>query len=219
MVNANVKMLITRPDYDDTTFYCKTWSEHIIELASKKIKFVELKDKKVTKKNVTGMITSHNPKFLFFNGHGNPKTITGHNHEPLITEGENESLLKSKIVLAVTCGAANSLGHAAVKSGDGTFIGFDGIYMFPYDETRTAKPLMDERAKPFFETTNSIAVSIINGHTTEESYDKAMENYGKWIEYYRVNGDDPNAPIVLPFLLYDITLLKILGNTSATIAD
>ena len=77
MASDDAKMLVTRPSYDDTTFYCKKWSEFVIKSAERRIKVVKLDDKKVTKGNVTSMLQSLNPKFVFFNGRGDAKTITG----------------------------------------------------------------------------------------------------------------------------------------------
>jgi len=121
-------------------------------------------------------------------------------------------------VFALTCAAAASLGPSAVEKGTSAFLGFREDYVFLTDGSKASRPLGDELARPFFETTNAIATAIINGHSASEAIEKARGNYRKWIEYYRTNDYLPEA-IVLPYLIYDIEILELIGSRSETIND
>lgn len=100
-------LLITRPQYEHTTYYLYHWNKPIISTAEKmEIKLVDLDGTRATKKELTNVIKKINPNLILFNGHGDESSITGNNGEILIKAGENETLLKGKIVYALSCSSA-----------------------------------------------------------------------------------------------------------------
>lgn len=123
---AEEKFLITRPIHDDSVTYLDFWSKDIINFADDhNIKHSELRDKKAVKEEVTKFLEKRKPGLIIFNGHGTEDTIFGHKNQPLITSGENDVLLKDKIVYAIACDCASKLGVTAVDKGCKSFIGYE----------------------------------------------------------------------------------------------
>ena len=212
------RFLITRPYYDDTTSYLHEWSEDIIDIGNKKgIKPIDLSSKKATQENVERAIKKFKPKFLIFNGHGAEDKILGHEHETLIKLGENEDLLKSKIVYSRSCNSAKKLGAEIVNSdSSSSFIGYDKKFIFAVEEGRTATPKKDTFAKPFLESTNLIAISLLKGNTVEDSHKRSLESFKKNIEFYDTQ-KTPEAPHIAFFLKWDLFAQRALGKLDATI--
>ncbi|HAU65447.1 MAG: hypothetical protein UU02_C0042G0008 [Candidatus Woesebacteria bacterium GW2011_GWA1_40_43] len=113
---------------------------------------------------------------MFFNGHGSPEVINGHNNEPLISMDKDEYLLKSKIVYSRTCESARALGVKCVERGTKTFIGYINPFVFFYSKTCVLHPLSDDICKQFLQPTNFIPIKLLKGHTSKEACD-----YSKFI--------------------------------------
>lgn len=86
------------PDHDDLTRYASAWSDEILLKTAERvgIKPIISKGKNVVKSQVTENITSKNPRFIFFNGHGSDTTIGGYRNEPLIVLGKMIIYWKAK---------------------------------------------------------------------------------------------------------------------------
>ena len=206
-------ILITKPEYDDATFYLSKWSEKIIDVAVKSNKTViQLKKEKVNKTQVEKAIYSRNPYFLILNGHGDETTIYGHKDKPIVKLGENEELLKGKITYSVACNAAFKLGKSCICKNT-YFVGYENKFVFSFDTNSMANPLDDSFARPFFESTNAVPISIIKGKSVKESVEKSKLLFEKWIIHYR-NSSLPEAPYILFMLLWDMENLVVAQNDS-----
>lgn len=115
------------------------------------------------------------PNLVVLNGHGDDNTVTGHNNQPLVKAGENESLLKSKIIYALSCRSAKALGPKSIEAGAISYTGFDDDFIFSYEPENVSRPLKDETAKLFLEPSNLFVDSLIKGNTVNESR-KRTEN-------------------------------------------
>jgi len=163
------KLLITRPEHDDTTHYLSHWGKKAIEQAeSKGIKVLDLHKKRANKLEVVSMITKQRPGLIIFNGHGGDNVVGGDKKEPLIVVEENEHLLKEKITYAISCRSAKKLGPKSVDSGARAYIGYDDDFIFFYDPNKITRPLKDDTAKLFLEPSNELIASLVKGNATEE---------------------------------------------------
>jgi hypothetical protein len=208
----NRGIFITNPEDDDSTFYISKWSENIIDEAEKKgIKVIEKKREKANRKEIESIIKSKNPKFLILNGHGDPFTIYGYKLESLIKFDENDYLLKNKITYSIACNAASILGK---NCGDNntSFIGYFNEFIFAYNTNRMANPLKDELAKPFFESTNLVPISIIKGCEVKESVKKCKDSFEKWILHYRLNSELPETTYMIFLLLWNLQNIIFCGS-------
>lgn len=213
-------MLITRPEHDDTTFYCSKWAGNVIKEADKKgFDVFDLSREKANKDRVESILANKQPRLVFFNGHGDDETIFGHNDEILIKNGANEDLLESKIIYAVSCSSAKELGKAAVEKGAGAYIGYEDDFVFIGDTNSSARPLSDQFAKPFFESSNQIPLSLVNGSKAIDASAKSQKIFQYWITYFRTLGESlPEAPEILKQLLWDKKNQVIRGNQDASIS-
>lgn len=177
-----MSLLITRPRYESVTYYFYHWSEEIVKEAKRRIgKVFDLEKDKASRKLVESYLDKQNPEIAIFNGHGNDVCVTGHDNEPLIISGENSHLLKDKVVYMRSCDSGKTLGPQAIKEGCKAFIGYSELFRFWTDKALVKEPLQDDYAKPFFETSNQVPLSLIKGRTAQEAQMDSMTEYKRII--------------------------------------
>jgi hypothetical protein len=209
----NNTYLITRPEHDDTTYYLSNWSKETIELANKKgIKTLDLNKKRANRKEFEDMVKKMSPAFIVLNGHGDENTVMGHENKPIITLGENEGLLKSRIVYAISCRSAINLGRESIKAGTTSYTGYDDDFIFFYDPSKITRPLQDETARKFLEPSKLFITSVIKGNSIAESREKTerllKENMIKCF-------NNPLETNMAKFLWWDTQHLVSHGDTNA----
>lgn len=210
------KFLITRPRHDRIVNYLFFWSEDIIDFAkSKNINHIDLSEKKAARRNVESYLNKQNPILVMFNGHGTPQMICGHQDEPLITINDNEDILKSKIVYALSCDAGVELGESACKKGCESFICYGDKFGFVNESNRECSPQKDRFAMPFKEFSNIIMLSLLNGVTVEEAVKKAKRKSTELIKEYSTSDAEPGHREIRFWLFWDRFFLKHFGNSSA----
>ncbi len=209
--------LITTPDHDDTTAYCSAWSKEVIDLAENKgFTVINLSNKKATKKELEKRLSKHKPEFIMFNGHGDDKSIGGYDDEILVTAGENEYLLKGRIVYALSCYSLYTLGKTADEKGVKAYIGYRFPFAFYLDPSYSTTPLKDKVAKYFFDASNRIPKTIIKGANVGEAVKRSHEKIDEAIDFWKVQ-DTPDAEWVLAALYTNKMGLGLEGNERATI--
>lgn len=210
-------ILITRPDHDDTVTYLSLWAGEIVKRAKCSGNVFDYAGKKANKKEIEKLLKKRNPRFVFFNGHGNEKTIFGQGDQPLIKEGENEELLASKIVYSRACNSAKSLGKSACENGADAYIGYKGEFTFFTDTSSECTPLRDKFAEPFFKSSNEIAESLIKGNTVSEAYDKSQATFDKWIGKFSSSGAPVGSETIIWALYADKENQIFHGNKGAAL--
>ena len=176
-------LLITRPDHDITTRYLSAWSKKVIKLALKKnIQVLDLKRAKANPKELTSRILKMSPTLIIFNGHGNDNCVTGHEDKILIQAGNNEKLLASKIVYAISCRSAAELGPKSIQAGALTYIGYTGDFIFCHDMSKIARPLDDKIVGLFLEPSNQVSISLIKGNTSQNAVNRSKQFFWRNIQ-------------------------------------
>lgn len=161
-------MIITRPEHDPGTRYLSCWSKGIIKEAKKKnIDVTDLHKEKATKRELEGRLQKISPMLVVLNGHGNDECVFGHDNEVLISL-KNSHLLNGKITYAVSCNSAKKLGKSC-DGQDTAYIGYDEKFVFNLERRYLSDPLKDQRAAQFLHASNQVVLSLIKGHTAEES--------------------------------------------------
>jgi len=210
-------MVITRPEYDDTTFYMCKWNEEVVNNCnSRDIKCIDLQGPRANLRELESVIKKNKPKLAILNGHGNEDTILGHNNEILIKSGENEDLLNHTIVYSIACNSAKKLGERCVDSGTDAYIGYEKEFIFLIDTSKTLTPLQDEVAKPFFESSNIVPLSLIKGNSVGEAYSKSQQTFEKNIDYFRTHYTLESMHIMF-LLRWDKSIQKMRGKENSTI--
>ncbi len=174
----NKKILLTRPEHDDTTHFLSNWTIKALHLAKKKdLKIFDLHRERANKMEVEGILEKQKPDLVILNGHGNENTVTGHKNEPLIASGNNENLLKNKITYAISCRSAKKLGRKVVEEGNSTYIGYDDDFIFFYEPNMISRPVLDETAKLFLDPATKIVTFLAKGTKAKECSNKAKEAF------------------------------------------
>lgn len=210
-------ILLTNPDYDETTGYLFYYNKELIKLAEEKgIKLINLKKPNLTKSNFEGQIIDKNPTLLLINGHGNEKIIYGDKikgkEEPIIEDGKNHGLLRDKLVYARSCWTAVSLGKRFLNE-RGCFIGYIVPFQFWVDE-RMSIPAKDKTAELFFRPSNLLAKSLINGNSAMESVRKFREETKNNIMDLLKNRNEPGAMSLIMILWSNMEGQRIFGDVN-----
>lgn len=209
--------LLTTPEHDDTTTYCSKWSNEIIETAKdKSFEIINLDREKANRTNFESRINKNNPVFVMFNGHGSPTVIRGHDDKIILKYGDNEKLVKDRVVYARSCDSASKLGVGCRDNGVTAFIGYKLAFMFIMDSARSTSPLKDELAGPFFRVSNSIPLSLLKGNSVKEAVKKSDTQLEKEVEYLKTHYS-PEAAHIIPTLYWNKMALHIEGDSGAKI--
>ncbi|MDO8676311.1 MAG: hypothetical protein Q7K16_01525 [Candidatus Azambacteria bacterium] len=176
-------LLLTRPRYELTTHYLYYFAKIVIDFAQNKgNKVYDLKDNRANRHELTSFLSKKPVDIIFLNGHGQKNCICGQNDEILLQVNNNEELLKSKIVYALSCQTAKELGPKAITKGASAYIGYDEDFVFFTNKEMENKPLKDNRAKLFLEPSNQVVISLLKGDSPEEAHKKSKAAFAKNIE-------------------------------------
>lgn len=213
----NQGLIITLPQWDNATEYLTIFSKEIVDAASQKFPVKEIIKDDVTKDNFQKALKKLDYNAIVFNGHGSGNSICGHKDEPIIMSGDNEFLLKERITYSRSCWSAEPLGRICVAdSKKGCFIGYTIPFMFFYDETRISNPIKDNIAKTFFDTSNMVVLSLIKGHSTQESNQISKKSMLKAInKALKIN--DGDSKTIAETLWNNYMGQTLLGNPEAKI--
>jgi len=209
------KLLLSRPSYEVTTNYLSSWSEKIINIAkNKKIVVLDLKGNQANKKRLTQTIDQYKPHLVLLNGHGNKEAITGQNDEILIQAGENENILKGKIVYALSCETGKVLGPESIKAGTDVYIGYDEVFIFYYTKGKESQPLRDKRAALFLQPASEVSTSLIEGQSGKEAHEKSKNAF--MLNIRKLLSSQAKESYLVRYLLWDMKHQVCLGNKNAT---
>ena len=209
-------ILITDPNYDDTTGYLHYYTKEIIEFVKNKgFDLIHLERPRLKKEEVSKLISMKKPFLLLFNGHGDGKTIYGDKinkiEEPLIKENSNHHLLENKLIYARSCYAALSLGKSAVKKG-GCFIGYNAPFKFWIDITWCSNPSKDKLASLFLIPSNELMKSLIKGNPANKAAEKFCSISKKTILRLLAKEDEPGVLQAIKVLWSNMTGQVVLGD-------
>jgi len=211
------RLLITRPEHDDTTHYLSNWSKEAIEKAQAKgIKVFDLHKKRANKTEVVSMLSKQKPGLVIFNGHGGNNFIGGNKKEPLIVAGKNEHLLREKITYAVSCKSAKTLGPKSIDSGANAYIGYDDDFVFFYNPHMMTHPLKDDTAKLFLEPSNELVISLIKGNTTKECCKRSKQSFQTNMKRLLSSEATKEETSMARYLWWDMKHQVCLGDEGAT---
>lgn len=214
----NNAILITRPDHDTITNYFSQWSKLVIDEAKKhNIKPLDLVGVKATKKNVASYIGKHNPKLLFFNGHGDQNRIAGFRDEILIEVGQNVELLIGKIIYVRSCDVAVNLGKVSIEKGALAFIGYTRKYTLCTSTASQSRPMQDRVAQLFLLPSNLIPIALIKGNIAKDAYRKSQNAMIRSIRFMFSTNASQEQKDALPYLWSNRKYQVLLGDGDAHI--
>lgn len=209
-------ILITRPDYDIATHYLSVWATQTISSAEAHgFSISDLDKNKATSKRFAGVITQMNPSLVILNGHGDEETVLGHDQAPIVKYGINQQLLSGRIVYAISCSSAKTLGPASTDAGAVSYMGYDAEFMFEINTNSGTHPLQDKLATIFLEHSQILLDQLIKEKTVTEAFNKAKNSLRNNYDKY-ANTKSPDLDIVQK-LWWDWQHFVYCGNGEASI--
>jgi hypothetical protein len=216
------KILYTTPNFDDVTSYFREWSREIDSTARMKgWDIYQLDEENVTRENFESRLTSNDPDFVFFNGHGSEDKVYGHKEgsndpESILISDDNDNLMNNRLVYARVCHSLRELGRKCVEKGATAYIGYKRGFVILTDPNQYFNPLEDKIAKPFMEISNIIPSVLIKGKTVKEALDRSFQQFIKNVEYQETHYN-PYAQAIIGYLALDMEALGAIGNPDAKV--
>lgn len=209
-----IKTLFVRPSHDDVTYYLYYYSKELLDLSNSKGYTTINKEKgDANQYTITTVIKKNDPRFIMFNGHGNPTLICGHNDEIIIQYGKNHNLLKNRIIYSLSCSSAAELGRN-VADNKTTFIGYVDEFALGMDVDCQASIHRDKRAKLFLEPSNLLVSALLKGNSAIDAVNKAKKLMKDNISKLRTD-TSPDAKDYIPYLFNNYIVLEIFGDSNA----
>lgn len=208
----NSVYLLTRPEHDDTTYYLSCWCRETTILSEAKgIKVLDLHQEKANRQEFEAKVKKFSPNLIVFNGHGSEEVVTGHKNQVLVAVNDNEKILCSKIVYAISCRSAKILGKKSVEAGALNYTGYEEDFIFIYEPDKISRPLADETAKLFLNHSQAFVESLLKGNNVGDSLGRSKnmlkDNFVK-----ALSGNNSSAA---RYLWWDWKNLSSHGNLNA----
>jgi hypothetical protein len=172
---------------------------------------IELKKEKANKKELESRLAKLKPQLVIINGHGSDTCVTGHDSEVLVEVGQNENILRSKIVYSLSCNSATCLGVESVKAGALCYIGYKTKFTF-FHRNKISHPLDDNIAKLFLDPSNQVAVSLLKGNKTQDANRKSKELAMKNIQKLLSSESSRESTLYAKFLWSNMRNQVCYGN-------
>jgi hypothetical protein len=212
----NKIILLTRPNHDNTTNYLFNWAQRIVlEAEAKGFQLLDLKETKANRKEFENVIRSKNPSLVLLYGHGNSYKVGGHNDEILIEAGDNENMLKLRIIHALTCKSAKFLGPKSIDAGALAYIGYDEDFIFCCIPEKTSEPLEDKLASFFLNPPEILIKSLLIGNSAAISVARARRLFKSNVKQL-LTIENSKYNYAIPYLLWNMDHLKLVGDSNAS---
>jgi len=178
--NLKISILIGRCECDNIVKYPYYWCKEIIDKAIElNFHVIDLKKENFIEEKFKGSVEEHNPQFVFLNGHGDEYSAMGYQRSPVITINKNEYLLKDKKVHILSCKTACYLGVLAMDKGCKGYIGHNDRFLI----NTSIDPSKDIISKFLMEAVNIVSITLMEGGSLKESYEKSQKVYERHISY------------------------------------
>ena len=213
------QFLITRPRHDKETSYLHSFSKAIVGIVreNKNIHLTELEGEKANRENFELAMHSSHSTLAYLNGHGDEKTVFGHNDAPILDD-DNIKLAREKIICALACSSLVKLGPLAIEEGAKAYLGYRDEFMLVGDPSKSAVPDKDKNAAPFRKVCHMLINSLVSGEPAGEAIKKTKAEYKRLIRSYGTSEDDPfgDAPAIGLALSWDLLGLDMVGDQNTT---
>jgi hypothetical protein len=207
----NNKILITRPNHDQTVRYISAWAEKVIEFAKKKnFTVLDLKNERARRKSLESMLEKQDPGLVFLNGHGSKKAVAGQDDEILVCPGVNENIFNNKIIYSLSCSSGKELGPVLVENGAKSFIGYQEDFIFVFDEKCCTRPEKDKVVGNFLDPSNQVVISLLKNHTPKEACLNAKKSFIRNIQKMLSTQSSSFENSAVRYLIWDMKNLVCL---------
>ncbi len=174
-----MRVLVTNPEVDSLTRYLLVWTERLLSSHKNRHEFIRLKADQVVRKRVIGVLSKKNIDAILFNGHGSSKQVQGQNGA--IFGVDDVAFLRGKIVHALSCNTAKTLGPLARQSGVKEYVGYDESYVVLLQRDKIDHPELDGTAALFLDPAFIAPAALLNGKSGGEAVTLAKRAYNRSI--------------------------------------
>lgn len=212
-----IKLLVTRPRHEITTNYLYYFAGEVIKQVKNKIKIYDLSDRRANCQEFESIINKTKPGIIFLNGHGNDENVGGINNETILGIDKNEQITAKTIIYALSCSSAKTLGKSCVDKGARSYIGYNDVFVFSYEESKISKPLQDETAKQFLGPSNTLILSLLKGHTAKYSHERSKAHFAANIKNLLTSTSPQTDKTYIPWLIWDMNCQVCIGDGEAKV--
>lgn len=174
-----MRVLVTSPEVDGLTRYLRVWSKRLIKRNNKKHDFLCLDGKKATRKRTMGMISKKRVDAVLFNGHGSDCEVAG--YDEVIFDTDSAEMLNGKVVHALSCHTAKTLGPKAIQCGAKEYVGYDEKFVALLQNDKIGHPEEDDTAALFLDPAFVAQEALLDGKSGQEAVTLAKKAYNRSI--------------------------------------
>jgi len=199
---------IIRPNFDIVTMILsQKIAPEVIEYAHKRLYSIkDLYGEKANKTELLGDFITRIPVIVWAFSHGVEDAVIGSEIGQNVIDLANTVWFNNKIVFISACLTGKQLAPALIDSGARAVLAFDDELVM------RVMPDTYEPLEGFKECITAPKI-IYDGATVKQCYDKAIEEYNKWIDYW-----DEKDPATADVLRHDRDCFKLYGNGESRIA-
>lgn len=169
--------------------------------------FIHLEGERARQRHFCGLLSRGYVDIVLINGHGSDSMITGHNQEVLI-DSKNVGLLRGKMVHALSCKTAKTLGGLAMTVGARGYVGYDENFVLMMRRDGLSQPLKDDLAKLFLEPAFTAPRGLLNGKLPSEAASLARNAYRRSIAEALNSDVQSDREQCIPWLWHDLIHLR-----------
>lgn len=213
-------IVATNPADEVVVEYLDSWFTKVRDIIAQQddISFIELRKDQASKDELTRIINEQNPDFVVLNGHGSEQSVHGFNQQVLVQCDDNESLLKNRIVHALSCSSGKILGPKCVAIGTKAYIGYEQNFKLVHFGKRTKREqLNDEIASLFLEPAFEVVIALIEGNNVEQAFERSQEKYRKKLSLLIAGEMSSNVIEIASCLYHDMKYQVCLVDKGALI--
>jgi len=157
----------------------------------KGFKVLDLHRERANRKEFESMLKKFSPSFVVLNGHSSHNTVCGHKNQPLLIANKNERLLKSKIVYAISCSSAKTLGPKSIEAGAISYTGYDDDFIFAFSRIFVSSILKGNSVRDSYKKAKEILKNNILKLLSSESQDTALVRFLWWdMKHFVTHGNE-----------------------------
>lgn len=175
-----MKVLTINPEKDCLTRYLLVWTNMMVDEMEGRHEFVRLINEGVNRERVLGTLQKANIDAVLFNGHGSDTQIEG--QDEIIFDTNDVDALDGKVVHALSCDTAKTLGVLAKEAGAKEYVGYDEKFVLAYRDDKVGHPESDDTASLFLDPAFSVPRALLEGKTGKEAVEYAKKAYNRSIK-------------------------------------
>jgi hypothetical protein len=204
-----MSIVFLRPSYEELTQVVSSYLKLAVDNARRLgFNVYDLYGDEATWENFSESLLQFNPYVVSLGTHGQSNIIYGQNGIPVLTGCVNDEVLSGRVVFALACQTATSLGPSSVSKGCAVYFGWIADYVILMDDSYP--PLQDPYAASFLRPIlvgldvlfRDVLAQMEVQNLAKHVYESVISAFNDEIAYWRVV-PTPTASQMLTYLIHD----------------